>query len=497
MVMAAERKEAMPNSSAGGAHILVFPYPAQGHMLPLLDLTHQLLLRGLTITILVTPKNLPFLNPLLSQHQPSSIETLVFPFPSHSHLPPGVENVKDIGNHGNTFIISALSSLREPITNWFQSHPSPPIALISDFFLGWTHHLASELGIPRVAFYSSGAFVSSVFITLSSKMGSLQSFAGLSHLPNSPSFAFDHLPSMLRRFKESDPDWACVKDSFIANNSSWGAVFNTFDALEEPYLRHWQREMGHSRVWAVGPLMNLDGAGPSPTDRGGPSSVPADGVLTWLDGCPSGSVLFVCFGSQFSPGKQQVEAIAAGLEGSGARFIWAIKLSGSGENSEQVAEQCDEILTGLEDRVAGRGLIIRGWAPQVPILNHRATGGFLTHCGWNSVLEGITAGVLLLVWPLQADQFVNARLLVEYLGAAVRVAEGVDAVPDSVELGRIISESLSVTRPERVRAMELRSEALAAVQQGGSSWRDLDGFAKELYARGRNSSNPRDDEKEE
>ncbi|XP_042482777.1 flavonol 3-O-glucosyltransferase UGT89B1-like [Macadamia integrifolia] len=494
--MGAEGEEAMSNSfgRSGSAHILVFPYPAQGHMLPLLDLTHQLLIRGLTITILVTPKNLPFLNPLLSQHPPSSIQTLVFPFPSHPSLPPGVENVKDIGNHGNPIIISALSSLTEPITNWFQSHPSPPIAIISDFFLGWTHHLASQLGIPRVSFYSSGAFVSSVLITLSHKMGSLkQPFLSLPNLPNSPSFALDHLPSMLRLFKESDPDWACVKDGFIANSFSWGSVFNTFDALEQIYLRHWQREMGHPRVWAVGPLMNLDSAGPSPTDRGGPSSVPSDAVLTWLGGCPDGSVLFVCFGSQFSPGKPQVEAIAAGLEGSGVRFIWSVKLSDSGP----LADECGEILTGLEDRVAGRGLIIRGWAPQVPILNHRAVGGFLTHCGWNSVVEGITAGVLLLAWPLQADQFVNARLLVEDLNAAIRVAEGINAVPDSVEFARTISESLSVTRPERVRAMELRSGALAAVEQGGSSFRDLDRLVKDLYPLGRNSGELRDDEKKE
>ncbi|KAK1387378.1 hypothetical protein POM88_015556 [Heracleum sosnowskyi] len=58
-----------------GVHILVFPFPAQGHMLPLLDLTHQLLLHGLTITILITPKNKPILDPLLSTHPSSSFQT--------------------------------------------------------------------------------------------------------------------------------------------------------------------------------------------------------------------------------------------------------------------------------------------------------------------------------------------------------------------------------------------------------------------------------------
>lgn len=89
----------MMTLSEPGAHILVFPYPAQGHMLPLLDLTHQLALRNLTITILVTPKNLHYLNPLLSKH-PASIHPLVLPFPANSALPAGVENVRDLPSTG-------------------------------------------------------------------------------------------------------------------------------------------------------------------------------------------------------------------------------------------------------------------------------------------------------------------------------------------------------------------------------------------------------------
>ncbi|KAJ4966967.1 hypothetical protein NE237_018816 [Protea cynaroides] len=170
-----------------------------------------------------------------------------------------------------------------------------PYVFITDFFLDWTQHLAFELDIPCVAFYPSIVFISSVFKALSQKIGSLQPFADLSHLPNTLSFLFDHLPSMLRLFKEPDSDWACFKDSFIANSSSWGAILNTFEALEDIYLYHWNQEMGHTRAWTVGFLMNLDGAGPSPIDRGKPSSMPADGVPTWLDGCLDGSLLFVCF----------------------------------------------------------------------------------------------------------------------------------------------------------------------------------------------------------
>ncbi|KAM1170352.1 hypothetical protein ACFX2G_021237 [Malus domestica] len=95
-------------------HVLVFPYPAQGHMLPLLDLTHQLLLHGIVVTVLVTPKNLPALTPLLSANPSSSVQTLVLPFPPNPKIPPGVENVKDIGPHGNLAVIDALTNLHDP-----------------------------------------------------------------------------------------------------------------------------------------------------------------------------------------------------------------------------------------------------------------------------------------------------------------------------------------------------------------------------------------------
>nr|KYP31462.1 Cytokinin-O-glucosyltransferase 1 [Cajanus cajan] len=145
-------------------HILVFPFPAQGHILPLLDLTHHLALAGLTLTIVITPKNLPILNPLLSSH-PNTLHTLLLPFPPHPNIPAGAENVREVGSSGNYPFINALSKLQPQIIHWFTritTHPNPPVALISDFFLGWTHQLATQLTIPRLAFYSSGAFLTTV-----------------------------------------------------------------------------------------------------------------------------------------------------------------------------------------------------------------------------------------------------------------------------------------------------------------------------------------------
>lgn len=207
-------------------HVLVFPYPAQGHMLALLDLTHQLSLHNLAITILVTPKNLSILNPLLSTHP--NIQTLVLPFPSHPKLPPGVENIKDIGNRGNPLMINALSKLQDPIIQWYESHSNPPVAIISDFFLGWTLNLAQKLNIPRISFFSVSALLASIFHSLWKESNSLQSgpFVDFPDIPGSPSFKEEHLPSLYLLCRELNPEAEFVRDGMVANTSSWGVVFN-------------------------------------------------------------------------------------------------------------------------------------------------------------------------------------------------------------------------------------------------------------------------------
>lgn len=461
-------------------HVLVIPQPAQGHIIPLLDLAYHLSTRGISITVLVTPKNLPLLSPILSRSP--SVQTLVFPFPDCPSIPSGVENVKDLPQNASVATLTrALSQLREPITSWFVSHPDPPGAIISDFFLGWTEDLALQLGIPRFVFYSSGAFLVSM----------LNHLLAPDHRPGStplPHFEYRHLPALYRRCSElgsPGSDWEFMKEGMIANRSSFGGIYNTYSALERTYLDHVSREGGHERTWAVGPLSVGTGG---PTGRGGSSSIPERDVMAWLDKCEEGSVVYVCFGSEVLLKKRQMEELAAGLERSGAPFIWSVKVP----TSVHTAGEYGVVPDGFEERVAGRGLVIKGWAPQVAILEHRAVGAFLTHCGWNSVLEGLVAGAMLLAWPMGADQFQNAWLLVEEAGVAVQVCEGLETVPDSTELARAIAESLSGNRSERVRALELKKATLEAVAECGSSYKDLDDLVKELFAISSNKKNKRE-----
>ncbi|XP_023642898.1 UDP-glycosyltransferase 89B1 [Capsella rubella] len=456
-------------------HVLIFPFPAQGHMIPLLDFTHRLALRGgaaLTITVLVTPKNLHYLSPLISAGV--NIETLILPFPSHPSIPSGVENVQDLPPSGFTSMIHALGSLHAPLLSWITSHPSPPVAIVSDFFLGWTQNL----GIPRFEFSPSAAItcciLNSLWIEMPTDKKDDEIFE-FPKIPNCPKYPWSHLSTTYRSYVHGDPAWEFIRDAFTDNVASWGLLVNSFTAMEGVYLEHLKRDMGHDRVWAVGPILPVSG-----NDRGGPNSVSVDHVMSWLDAREDDHVVYVCFGSQAVLTKEQTLAIASGLEKSGVHFVWAVK-----EPVEKDSPR-GNILDGFDDRVAGRGLVIRGWAPQVAVLRHRAVGAFLTHCGWNSVMEAVVAGVLMLTWPMRADQYTDASLVVDELKVGVRACEGPDTVPDPDELARVFADSVTGKQTERIKAAELRKAALDAIQERGSSVKDLDGFIQHVVSLGLN-----------
>jgi UDP-glucosyl transferase 73C len=140
----------------------------------------------------------------------------------------------------------------------------------------------------------------------------------------------------------------------------------------------------------------------------------------------------------------------------------------------------------FEKRIEGRGLIIRGWAPQVPILSHPAIGGFLTHCGWNSTLEGISAGLPMITWPMFAEQFYNEKLLAQVLRIGVRVGvqacvkRGEEEKPGVFVKREDVKKAIEQLMDEgeegeerRKRARDLGGMAKRAVEEGGSSYMNV------------------------
>lgn len=218
------------------------------------------------------------------------------------------------------------------------------------------------------------------------------------------------------------------------------------------------------------------------------ASIDKDECFEWLNSKEPNSVVYVCFGSLAPSFPTQVQEIALALEASGLDFIWAITKKLGKEKEEVEKEELELLPKGFEERVKGKGLIIKGWAPQVSILDHEAVGGFLTHCGWNSILESISSGVPMATWPLFAEQFFNEKLDTDVLRVGVKVgskvwngmAKGIVLKRAEIEvaLTRVMvgEEALDMTN----RANKLKEMAHKAVEEGGSSFCELNTLINEL-----------------
>lgn len=208
--------------------------------------------------------------------------------------------------------------------------------------------------------------------------------------------------------------------------------------------------------------------------------------LRWLDTQPSKSVVFLCFGSLGLFSKEQLYEIAIGLEKSDQRFLWIVR--------NPVSDQKHNLALGLQDdpdfdsllpkgfleRTKEKGLVVKNWAPQVAVLSHDSVGGFVSHCGWNSVLEAVCAGLPMIAWPLYAEQRFNRVVLVKEIEIALWMHESEEGFVAASEVEERVRELMESEKGKRVmeRVMVLKDEAKAAWRDDGSSRMALDRLFK-------------------
>ena len=256
-----------------------------------------------------------------------------------------------------------------------------------------------------------------------------------------------------------------------------GLLINTFDDLEPIAVR----TIREGKCVPDGPTPPVYCIGPLIADAGEDerNDKPRHACLSWLDRQPSQSVVFLCFGSKGTFSQAQVKEIASGLERSEQRFLWVVK----NPPSAVVADVDLEGLMpeGFLERSKDRGMVVKSWAPQVAVLNHPSVGGFVTHCGWNSVLEAVVAGVPMVAWPLYAEQHLNKAVLVEFMKIAIGVEqrdEDMFVSGDEVERRvRELMENEEGGRELRERSRKMREMAMAAWKDEGSSTTAVDKLA--------------------
>ncbi|KAG2684679.1 hypothetical protein I3760_10G086300 [Carya illinoinensis] len=476
-------------SKSSQLHVFFFPFNAPGHMIPMLDMARLFTTRGVKATIITTPFNVPTVVKTIERTKTRGngvvkidIQTIEYPAVAETDLPEGYENTDSRTIHEKmTSFITAPAMLRQPLEQLLQNHDHPH-CIVADMFFPWVIDATRKICI-----FSSSAGVSMRQYEPQMKVSS-----------DSEPFVIPNFPDeiMLTRMKLptfSDNKYVQTLFSNFAKEvgesevRSYGVVFNSFYQLEPAYANHYTEVCGR-KAWYIGPVSLCNKDVEDKGQRGLESSIDKHECLKWLNTKHVNSVVYICFGSNASFNDSQLMEIAMGLEASGQQFIWVVRKDKK-ENEDEVW-----LPKGFEKRMEGKGLIIRGWAPQVLILDHEAVGGFMTHCGWNSILEGVTAGLPMVTWPLFGDQFLNEKLVTEVLkfGVPVGVQQSCfemsgndlcikkEAIEKAVR--QLMESEDQAKETMRSRAKELGEMARRAVEEGGSSYSHLNALIEELKA---------------
>ncbi|XP_021911676.1 abscisate beta-glucosyltransferase-like [Carica papaya] len=458
--------------------IFFFPFVGGGHQIPMIDMARTFASHGVKATIIATPNHALSFESSIRRDQNSGC-----PISIHTLQLPGDLDISDVDMSASPQ--TDTSMLQEPLTNLLRQ--TRPDCIVHDMFHRWAPEAIDDLGIPRIVFNGSSCFARCVIESLSKYKP--QEEVGSDFKP----FVVPGLPDPIVLTRSQLPVFRKKPGGQIGKpeEKSFGVLVNSFHELELEYADHLKRET-NKKTWLVGPVSVNNRTVADKTERGKKTSTDEQTILSWLDGKSLNSVLYISFGSLARLALDQLTELAHGLEASDHPFIWVVgkifKSAGKENNDEE-----NFFPAGFEEKMkeSNKGLIIRGWAPQLLILEHESVGGFMTHCGWNSTLEGVCAGVPMITWPITAEQFMNEKLITDVLRTGVKVGNlewlSWDTEPRTVvgrEKVKAAVERLMDGGEKavgmRTRAGELAEKAKRAVEEGGSSWNDAVNLIGEL-----------------
>ncbi|KAM0045999.1 putative trans-zeatin O-beta-D-glucosyltransferase [Helianthus debilis subsp. tardiflorus] len=482
---------------ASGLHFLVIPLMCPGHLIPMVEMAKLIAQHSVTVTIVITPRNAERYGAVLHRAITSGlpVKLLQLRFPASDYgLPDGCECVDDLP----TFKLSknffdALAALQKPLEDVFNELKPKPCCIISDKHLPWTADIAKKYRIPWVIFDGMSCFTQLATHNLCvskihEKLGDSEPFV-LPGLPDNISMTKLQLPGLFNpgssaKSKEMKP----VREKVRATElGAYGTLINSFEEMETRYVDEFKK-LKQGKVWCIGPFSNSNKNDLDRAQRGSKDSIYTHECMNWLDSQRSRSVIYACLGSLTRLTPLQFIELALGLEDSQFPFILVVK---GGSRTKEIEKWLGD--TGFESRVKGRGVLIRGWAPQVLILSHQAVGAFLTHCGWNSTIEGVCAGVQMITWPQFAEQFFNERLVVQVLGIGVgvgaqRVMDLHDEDDGAMQVKRedvckavkMVMDEGKEGEERREKAKYLKQMAEKAIEEGGSSQFNLNLFIEDI-----------------
>nr|XP_011468477.1 PREDICTED: putative UDP-rhamnose:rhamnosyltransferase 1 [Fragaria vesca subsp. vesca] len=439
-------------------HIGLFPWLAFGHMIPFLEVAKHIARRGHKVSFISTPRNIQRLSKI-PQNLTPLITLVQIPLPRVENLPEYAEATMDVPIDVIPYLKIAHDGLENGISEFLQTHA--PDWIIYDFAPYWLPPIAIKLGIKRAIFCTFNA--------------STMCFLG----STAPEVTSRYAPRTKPEQYTVPPEWfpfpskLCFKpfeakrvvDGLMTPNASgmtdWFRVESTYQGCQVYFIRSCREIEGE---W-LDLLQDLNQKPVVPTGLLPPPVQTSDEdqhdnswsrIAEWLDKQKKGEVVYVAFGSEINLSQEEFNELALGLELCGLPFFWVLRKPSHRSGDGDTVKLPD----GFEDRTNGRGLVWTTWAPQQKILAHESVGGFLSHCGWSSLIEALQYGRPLIMLPFMYDQGLIARLWNKKTGIEVSRDE----------------ESGWFTRDELARSVNL-----VVVHEEGKPYRDGAKEYRELF----------------
>ncbi|KAL5705214.1 7-deoxyloganetin glucosyltransferase [Ranunculus cassubicifolius] len=465
-------------------HAVCIPYPAQGHINPMLKLAKLLHHRGFHITFINTEYNH---KRLLKSRGPNSLNGLPsFQFKTITDgLPPSddIDATQSIPALCESTSINCLAPFRDLVSELNNNHNSPPVScIVSDGSMTFTLEVAKELGIPEVLLWTTSVcgFMGYLQFPYLIQQGLMplqdESYltngyldAPVDWIPGVKDIRLRDLPSFIRTTEPNALMTQIVLQETGRASKASAIVFNTFEELEHDSLSAIRDSL--PPIYTIGSLhLLINQISDKELMSLGSNLWKEEECLPWLDTKEPNSVVYVNFGSITVITQQQMTEFAWGLANSKQNFLWVIR---SDVVSGDTAMLSPEFLSEIKER----GLLV-SWCPQEQVLNHPSIGGFLTHSGWNSTLESVCSGVPMICWPFFADQQMNCRYTCAHWDIGLEIDSNVNR--DDVEyLVRELMEG-SKGKDMRMKAMTWKRKAAEAIAPGGTSYVNMDKFVSEI-----------------
>ncbi|GJU65130.1 UDP-glycosyltransferase 85C2-like protein [Tanacetum coccineum] len=446
-------------------HVVFMPYPAQSHIKATLKLAEVLHHKGLQITFINTEFNHKRFVESGGQHCLDGSPGFQFRIISD-----GRSSINDVAHTVHQLCYSAETSFLVPFLDLVTKLPTPPTCIISDGFMSaFTIDAAQKLGIPVMLYWVFAAYTSNSTLERS-----------VDWIPGMKGIRLKDLPSMVRTTNPNGMLFKFIVEAAKRSNEVSYNIIHTFDELEATIVD--ALSLMFSRVYTVGPLQLLLDQIPEEEKQTERSNINRYSLwkeepecLQWLESKKPNSVVYVNFGSSTVMSIEDLKEFGWGLANSNHYFLWIIR-------SNMVVGESPVLPPEFEEHIKNRGFI-GSWCSQEKVLNHPSVGGFLTHGGWGSTIESLSAGVPMICWPFIADQTTDCRYICNEWGVGLEMGNNVRR--DDVE--KLVMELMGeIGHKLRKRAMEWKVKARAATSADGSSSLNVDKLANEITMLSRN-----------